>query len=287
MKSVFNFSLFRQVLTLSFLLIQVFCQSYAAEEIDPVHYAYSNYLGSGIYHTTGQNVTLISMPFSYELGMQNKTTFMLRLPVSFGFVNFDFKDLPELNIPEEVGTFTFTPGIQFDYQYSEDLVLQSYFDLGYARNLTTNKDVIVHSFGAASLYSFILGEYDSIWANRIYYAAYNGHNYDAADAYAAIQIGLDTGLPYRYQLFGYTYQPRIFASAFWYFSEVDFTLPIKLKENSEEKNKVTLSNSFEFGIAMKFEKTIGYSWVGIDTIGLSYRFSENVNAVRLLFSFPI
>ncbi len=258
-----------------------------AKDIEPVHYAYSNYLGSGIYHTTGQDVTLINLPFSLMLGESGDTTYSLRLPVSFGFFDFDFEDVPDLDFPDSVGTFSFTPGIQLDYQYTENLVIESYFDLGYARNLTTNRNVLVHSGGISSLYSFTINEYDSIWASRIYYAGYNGHNYDADDLYAAIHIGIETGLPVKYQLFGYTYQPRIFATAFWYFTEVDFNLLIKSTQSTEEQRKVSLSNSVEFGVTMKFDKTIGYSWAGIDTFGLSCRFSENINIVRILFSFPI
>ena len=133
------------------------------------------------------------------------------------FFDFNFEDIPELDFPDSVGTFSFTPGIQLNYQYSENLVIESYFDLGYARNLTTNRDILVHSAGISSLYSFTVNEYDSIWASRIYYAGYTGHNYDTGDFYAAIQLGIDTGLPIKYELFGHTYQPRIFATAFWYF----------------------------------------------------------------------
>jgi len=258
-----------------------------AKELEPVHYAYSNYLGSGIYQTTGQDVTLISLPFSVELGQEGKTTYSLRLPVSVGFFDFDFEDIPDLELPDSVGTFTFTPGIQFNYQYKDDLVIESYLDLGYSRNLTTDKDVLVYSGGISSLYSFNVGKYDSIWASRIYYAGYDGHNYNAADLYAAIQVGVDTGLPAKFQLFGYSYQPRVFATAFWYFTEVDFNIPSVSSINTSEQRKVTLTNSFEFGATMKFDKVLGYSWAGIDTIGVSYRFSENINVVRLLFSFPI
>lgn len=258
-----------------------------AKDIEPVHYAYSNYLGSGIYHTTGQDVTLINLPFSLTLGESGDTTYSLRLPVSFGFFDFNFEDIPGLDFPDSVGTFSFTPGIQLNYQYTEYLVIESYFDLGYARNLTTNRDILVHSAGISSLYSFTVNEYDSIWASRIYYAGYTGHNYDTNDLYAAIQMGIDTGLPIKYELFGHTYQPRIFATAFWYFTEVDFDLLIKSSQNTVEQSKVTLSNSFEFGVTMKFDDAIGSSWLGIDTVGLSYRFSENINIVRILFSFPI
>lgn len=260
-----------------------------ANDIEPVHYAYSNYLGSGLYHTTGQDVTLINLPFSLMLGTEKATTYSLRLPVSLGFFDFDFKDLPDLDFPDSVGTFSFTPGIQLDYQYTENLVIESYLDLGYARNLTTNRNILVHSGGISSLYSFTINEYDSIWASRLYYAGYDGHNYDADDLYAAVQLGIETGLPVKYQLFGYTYQPRVFATAFWYFTEVDFNSSIKSisTQSIVEQNKVSLTNSVEFGVTMKFDKIIGYSWASIDTVGLSYRFSENINVVRILFSFPI
>jgi hypothetical protein len=275
---------------LKFILITLLgCNGVVAEEndIEPVHYAYSNYLGSGIYRTTGQDVTLLNLPFSFEIDKNEKTTYSLRAPVSFGFFDFEIEDIPELDFPDGVGTVTFTPGIQFDYQYTEQLVLQSYIDIGYARNFTTDRDVLIHSMGISSLYSFDVGQYDSIWVSRVYYAAYNGHNYDSEDAYAAIKVGVDTGLPYKFQLLGYKFQPRVFASAFWYFSEVDFQLPIGTRLLKDEERKVSLSNSFEFGVTLKFDETIGYSWAGIETLGISYRFSENINAVRFLFSFPI
>lgn len=268
-----------------FLLFIGFSYPVKANEIEPVHYAYANYLGSGIYRTTGQNASLISMPFSYELGKKDKTSYELRLPVSVGFFDFELADLPEFELPDEVGTVTFTPGLAFNYQYSADWSFESYVDLGYAYNLTTDRGVNVHSFGVSAFYDFNVNNYDSIWASRLYYAAYNGNGYRAQDSYAALQIGIDTGLPVQYQIFGYKYQPRLFATAFWYFSEVNFTLP--LTRSMSEENNITLTNSVEVGMTMKFSKLIGYNWAGFDRLGLSYRYSENFSAVRLLFSFPI
>ena len=67
-----------------FLLIS-FVNFVKADDTEPVHYAYANYLGSGIYRTTGQNASLVSMPFSYSLGDSNNISYELRLPLSFGF----------------------------------------------------------------------------------------------------------------------------------------------------------------------------------------------------------
>lgn len=257
-----------------------------SEESEPVHFAYANYLGSGIYRTTGQNASLISLPFTYELGKEDKTSYGLRLPVSVGFFDFSFaEDLPNFDLPDEVGTITFTPGVNFNYQATEDWVIESYVDLGYGRNLTTNKGVTIHSAGVSAIYSFDYKKYDSIWASRSYYVRYSGNGYEAKDSYAAIQMGLDTGLPVQYSILGYQFQPRVFATVFWYLSEVDFFTPRTLK--SEEDQHITLTNSLEFGVTMKFAKTIGYSWAGIDRLGLSYRYSKNLSAFRLLFSLPI
>lgn len=258
--------------------------------IEPVHYAYANYLGSGIYKTSGQNVTLVNLPFSYEMGKEGQTTYSLRLPVSFGFFDFAIEDIPEFELPSEVGTFTFTPGIELKYQFTDKLVLETYLDMGYAKNLTTHKDVTVYSSGLSALYHFkIKKQFDAIWANRIYYAGYDGHNYDAEDAYAALQMGIDVGLPLRYKILGYKFQPRVFSNAFWYFNPVDITEPPVNRaaaENDETKH-ITLTNSVELGFSLKFDKGIGYSWASIDTLGLSYRYSKDISAFRLLFSFPI
>ncbi len=79
-----------------------------SEEIEPVHYAYANYLGSGIYRTTVQNASIVSLPFSYEVDKEGPLTYGLRLPISFGFFDFELADIPDLDFPSEVGIFTFT-----------------------------------------------------------------------------------------------------------------------------------------------------------------------------------
>lgn len=268
------------------MLLATSMQSVLAEDVELVHYAYANYLGSGLYKTTGQNASLINLPFSYEVAQEEQMTYGLRLPLSLGFFDFSLSDLPDLEFPDEVGTFTFTPGIEVSYQYSDNLIIESYLDYGYARNLSTGRNVSVHSVGISSLYHFNIGKFDSIWASRVYYAGYNGNGFDAKDSYAAVQLGIDTGLPYKFQVLGYQYQPRVFATAFWYFREVDFFNQRGVAK-FDDSNNVTLSNSFEVGATMKFDKVIGYSWAGIDRLGISYRFSEQFSAFRLLFSFPI
>lgn len=268
-----------------------------AESVEPVHYAYANYLGSGIYRAAEQDITLINLPFLFEIAKHDDITYSLRAPVSFGFFGFSYDDIPDLELPSSVGSMTLTPGIQIDYQLSEPLVIQSYFDIGYARNFTTKNDVFIHSAGISSLYSFTHNKYDTIIATRLYYASYKSFDNSHQDSYAAMQIGIDTGYAKKFKIFERVFQPRIFATSHWYFSEVDFLFPESASSsqsfagrNSTEArvdDNVTLTNGFELGVTLKFDKYIGYSWAGIDTVGLSYRFSGDYSAMRLLFSFPI
>ena len=73
----------KYLLVLFLILMAIF--SVEAEEIEPVHYAYANYLGSGVYRTSNQDASLLSMPFSFEVGTNGQTSYGVRLPVSVGF----------------------------------------------------------------------------------------------------------------------------------------------------------------------------------------------------------
>jgi len=276
---------------LSFTAIISFHSLSNENERETVHYAFSNYLGNGIYTTTNQNVTLINLPFEYDIQEEGKFRYGLRLPLSLGFFDFSYADIPDLDLPDSVGTFTFTPGIAMAYDHTKRLTFESYIDMGFARNLTTNHNVAVYSAGVSTLYDLNLQTYDAVWVSRLYFARYSGMNYDASDSYAAFQTGVDMGFPVKYEFLGYRYQPRVFAAAFWYFSEVNF-LSDTLNENkvfamSNPEEATRLRNSIEIGITAKLDKKIGWEWAGIETLGIGYRFANNFNAVRLIFSMPI
>lgn len=257
-------------------------------DFEPVHYAFANYLGNGIYTTANQKVTLINLPFSYQLKPEGKLQYHLRLPVSLGFFNFSFDDIPELEFPDKIGTLTFTPGIGVDYQLNDDWSIGGYFDVGVARNCTTDRSVVVNSFGLSTQYDFKFKSLDAMWVNRVYTASYDGISHNASDGYSALQTGVDFGLPVTYTLLERRFQPRFYAAAFWYFNDIDFFRDKDLSIQAQnEIDQVSLTDSYEVGVRLKFEKVIGWSGAGVKTIGLGYRFTKDFSAIRFLFSMPI
>lgn len=273
-----------------FILLLSFSPSIEAKdnEFEPVHYAFSNYLGNGIYTTSNQKVTLINLPFSYQLQAEGKLKYHIRLPVSVGFFDFSFDDIPELEFPDKIGTLTFTPGIGLDYQLTDDWSVGGYFDLGAARNYTTKRSVVINSFGLSAQYDFDVNSLDSMWITRLYTASYDGISHNASDGYSAIQTGIDFGLPTTYSLLDRRFQPRFYAAAFWYFNNIDFFRDKDLTIQAQnEIDQVSLTDSYEVGVRLKFEKIIGWSGAGVKTIGLGYRFTKDFSAIRFVFSMPI
>ncbi|WP_286218372.1 hypothetical protein [Thalassotalea agarivorans] len=262
------------------------------EEVRSVHYAFANYLGGGFYTTGGeQQANIFNMPFSFDVKDEGKNTYGIRLPVSVGFFNFSLVDLPDLDLPDEIGTLSFTPGIFLRHQLEQDFALEFYLDFGFAANLTTNENVLVHSAGVSAISDYRIDDYDLILANRLYYAAYEG-KFDAdQDAYAAYQLGLDVGIPHWYALGNNYFQPRFFVSAHWYFKEVNFYEPVNDMQRfgslDFQLGEISINSRFEAGITFKFRENLMYDWMGWDRIGISYQYADNISAIRLLFSMPI
>lgn len=246
---------------------------------EPANYAFSNYLGSGLYRTSGQEATVFNMPFSYQFDNETQAQFRLRLPVSVGFFDFDVSGLPEGVVPESIDTISFVPGIEFDYPISEDITVTPYFDLGGARNLSTGASTAIYSSGISLYYPLEGGDYDPLWVNRMYYA---GHYTDATEMreeYAAFQTGIDIGLPHKFEVAGISIQPTVFATTYWYFVALEFDSP--------SGRDVSVSNSYELGMTLKSANKIGYSFLSLDRIGVGYRFGDSFYAWHLLFDLPI
>lgn len=256
--------------------------SYASEgtiNTESANYAFSNYLGSGLYHTSGQQASVFNVPFSYQLESAAELPIRLRLPVSVGFFDFDVSGITDGVVPESIDTLSFVPGVEFDYPINSKVTVTPYFDLGLARNLSTSTDTAVYSSGVSLYYPLEGGRYDPLWVNRMYYAGHYIDDTQQREEYAAFQTGIDVGLPYHYSVAGLSIQPTVFATAYWYFLTLDF--------NSPGGRTVSVSRSYELGFTLKSEQMIGYSWLSLDRLGVGYRFGDGFYAWHLLFDLPI
>lgn len=250
-------------------------------ETDFHHFAFANYLGSGLYHASGQNTTVFNIPFSYDL-IKNKTQkITARAPISMGFFNFSLDDLPNEGIPQNIGTMTLIPGILYEDKKTSQFTYQVYFDLGYGKNFSTGDQVGIYSSGISSIINLQAQHYDPVWVSRFYFSGYQSLDSDINDSYSALQTGIDLGFgSHNYSsVLDVNIEPRLFAAGYLYFDRLKLVSPFQ--------KHALLSNSVEVGASLVFSKPILWDWMGINRISIGYRVGNDVTAWRLAFGFPI
>lgn len=266
------------------LLTQLLSYPTLATEVDDesyVHYAFSNYIGSGLYRTSGQNATVVNIPISFQLQEDENSSLHFRAPLSFGFFNFSWTDLPEGEFPEQVGTVTVTTGIEYRVSRSDKHQLISYMDFGYGHNYSDNSQVGIFSAGTASVLEFEHERMSPIWANRLYYAGFRDFDSGYNESYSALQSGLDigTGIYWDWQWLRVEVEPRFFVVGYWYFNQLGFAQPVG--------EDILIESSFEIGTSLAFSKPLLWDWMGVDRLGVSIRSGDGLHVWRLHFSLPI
>ncbi|MGL4472996.1 MAG: hypothetical protein ACRCT7_00760 [Shewanella sp.] len=241
------------------------------------HFAFASYLGSGIYRTSGQQASVLNLPLYVTLEQDSDHKINLRLPVSLGFFDYQWQDLPDGDLPSSIGTATFTPGIEYSWFIDPQLTLESYLDLGVGWNFSENRQVGIYSTGVSSLYKLTPEQDAAIWVARLYTAGYNDNNRGQTETYGALHTGIDWSLGEGWHWQAHQLQPRAFAAAYWFFSPVNF--------NSGEKN-LFADNAIELGLSLALDPVPQWLGVTLSRVGISYRYSQDLRVWRLIFDFP-
>jgi hypothetical protein len=245
---------------------------------DPANYAFSNYIGNGIYSAAKQDVTVFNIPLEYTPEQDSETSYTIRLPVSLGFYNFDFDDIGSGDLPDNMATISFVPGIEWRIPINDQLLFIPYVDLGWGKNTSTGNDVIIYSSGLSGGYLF--GEnHQHLWVNRIFYAGYKSLSSDVKDGFASIQSGVDWRLPWDFSIMGRSSFFSSYLLGQWYFNNLEFFQP--------DAQTVTVNNSVEVGVTLGLDKPIDFRLFDIDRIGIGYRYSNKVKVWRLTFNMPL
>ncbi len=256
------------------------------DDLEPANYAFSNYIGNGIYRSSGQNVTVFNLPFDYIPPAQTAlkaedpeaTTYFFRMPISFGFYNFDFDDVIDGDVPNRADTFTFVPGIEWQLPVNERLLINPYIDLGFGTNFSSGEQVAIYSTGVSSQYSW--GENNQhLWINRLLYAGYRGLSVDVDDAYGAMQTGVDYRLPLSFNSLGRSSFVTAYGLAIWNFNRLEFTVP--------GGRAVGVNKNYEAGVTYGWVKPLEYGPIKLERLGIGYRFGDRLKVWRLSFNLPI
>jgi hypothetical protein len=273
-------------LTALSIFVLLFCfivnNTYAAEDdggsFGLTSFAFASYLGTGFYTTSGQNVFVLQIPLKHTIKEKTDTEagWVLKLPITIGFINFDsilIEELPEIS---DVGTITFLPGLEFQYPVTPNWTLIPFADYGFARELDTTSNVLITGVGIKSYFNAHFDKAMFTLGNRFLYA--REQSKDSSNAYDYSLI--ETGLNYRVTS-DYSFASGPLYSNLYY---INFYYPNNLVFFEQTENPIRVGVEHEVGITLS--NIPDFLFFERPQIGIGIRFGDNVNVYRLVFGTP-
>lgn len=275
-----------QVYLTSLLLLICFANKniLAADDdglIGLTNFAFANYLGTGFYTTSGQNVFVIQLPFEHTIKAKTDTEagWALNLPISIGFINFnnlEIGDIPDVPEIDDVGTLTFVPGIEYQFPVTADWTIIPFADYGFARDFNHTSNVLITGFGIKSYANFQLKNAIFSLGNRLLYAREKSKDAATSSDYSLIE----TGLNYRVTS-DYSFDHGPLYSNLYY---INFYYPDNLVFFDRTANPVRVGMENEVGLT--FSNLPDFLFFEKPQLGLGLRFSKELKVYRIVFGSP-
>jgi len=244
------------------------------------NFAFSSYLGTGFYSTSGQDVFVFQLPLQHVIKEKTDTEagWVLNLPLTFGFINFSGIELDVENVPDlnDVGTLTFLPGIEYQYPATKDWTVIPFADYGFARDLNHTTNVLIIGIGVKNYIEFKNENNVVTVGNKILYARERTEKSSNDSDYSLIETGINYSVKSDFNFNNRPLYSNLYYINFYYPNNLVFLerTPTPIKVGIEHEVGITFSNMPDF---LFFEKP---------QIGLGVRLGNNVKVYRLLFGMP-
>lgn len=242
------------------------------------NFAFASYLGTGFYSTSGQDVFVLQLPIKHIIKEKTDTEagWILNLPLTVGFIDFDnidVEDIPEL---DDVGTVTFLPGIEYQYPATRDWTIIPFADYGFARDLNFTTNVLLIGIGVKNYIKFRNKRNVVTIGNRVLYAREKSSNTSNDSDYSLIETGINFQLTSDYNFNGTPLYTNLYYINFYYPNNLVFfeRTPTPIKVGIEHEIGITFSNIPDF---LFFDKP---------QLGIGLRLGNDVKVIRLLFGMP-
>jgi hypothetical protein len=251
-----------------------------APEADPLNHAFSVYLGSGIYVSENRSVFIFRIAPRIKILSEKDRKFgiRLRLNATFGFYDFDPKDLIELEFPDRLGTFAFVPGIEFPVNMYDNWVLIPFFDVGPATDTNFQDLNVVLGVGFRSRAEWHHKRFAYLLWNELIYAKNLETKEYASEDYSMLRSDFETRGLARYRLGKRPFDFGLLLGIDWFFDTIIVNVPFDQPEPIGARYEV----GFTTGPSQPWRQL--KKIVKVPRLGLSYRFGQGSSSVRFLIS---
>jgi hypothetical protein len=254
----------------------------AQDGVETFNFIYANYFGTGAYRLGDIKVAALQLPMLFTLRETRPGSFgiKLKLPVTAAVANFDFNSVPT-NLPkvEDVRALSIVPGVEFHVPIGERWLVIPFVDAGAAFEFSSDTPVFTYGIGNQLYYSFSTGDTPWVIGNRLITVGQIVEGFGTTSDYSSFETGVDVGLPVRFRLFKRESRLHAHYINFQYFNGLEFI--------SSDLERQSISALNELGMTIDFARPLGKgSTFSFSRLGLGYRFGDNAEGIRLLFSAP-
>ncbi|UCD79590.1 MAG: hypothetical protein JSW26_30080 [Desulfobacterales bacterium] len=243
------------------------------EPEDVINYAYSNWIGSGFYKVGDRTVYLLRGPFSWTLREvdSQKWGLELLLPATIGFHEYDGLD--------NVGTFTFVPGVQFSYPILENWWLKPFGQFGFGKDFSGGDIAWVYGAGIKSLATFEIKRSELDFGTGLTWADQNQAGGGSDSGFSMFEIGINSRWPTNITVLDRKSDLNLFFVITQFVNDLDF-------ERAQKENK-NIHRLYKFGIALSSAEK--FPILGLFDLrggGLDVTFGDGYFGIGLTTGFP-
>jgi hypothetical protein len=247
-------------------------------DIEQVHFAFGNYLGSGFYTSGGGQVFLLKIPMSTTIRpmTSNDAGWSIRYPVTLGVADIDKIIEGVTPTLDHVGTISIVPGLEYYYPVLSNWHLVPFFDYGFARDLVNNIDIRVLGTGIRSYATFDFDRNRLTLGNRFLFADQKSLDGDSQSNFAVFETALDYNIPTDFTLHG------SFIDISFYYINYYYLKDLVLVDYLDDA--ISLENKNEIGFTFSLPE---YFWLPDNSrLGFGVQFTKDAELYRIVFGMP-
>ena len=244
-----------------------------------VHFSYSALFGTGVYQVEDRTVAVVRVPISWELRepTREKPGIRFSAPITFGIDQFDLDSIIGILVEDQFASVSVLPGVTFSYPVRSNWMVDVSGHLGAGRDMTANENSMIYGARAGTRYTIENPVYPVNLGADILFA---GHSPEDAKSRGITRFGI--GADMKIPLNGTSNGSPLFLNpqlvAYYYSREVEFLSPVD--------DLQTLRAEYQVGLALGRERPVKLLGLEFDRIGIAYRFSKDLEAIKLFVGFP-
>jgi len=244
-----------------------------------VNFGFATQLGSGIYSLSGRTLQVYRLPFGYALPHADGARLRVRLtfPLTIGFLDFKPIDVVDTGLPQHLDSFSFVPGIEFDYAMTDRWALQPFAEAGIARDRNTEVDQRVYSLGVRTRYDFERGAVDWQAYGEAVRVVVDQVSLDQTDDFTRLRGGLTARRPFDAERQGKRADFLVYG-----FAELFTDAPTGPAGDTGDRDGL----QYEMGFTLGMTEAMRIWRVPLPRVGFGYRFGDGVTVYRIVFGSP-